>query len=100
MTQHRQYEVREITPGGRDGRVWEVRVLPESISYQVTATGRALTETPPGRQPHDGDWSEEEILAGIRHAIEKDLASPPEKIAGDSYAVRGTSSDLYDANGL
>lgn len=97
--EQRQMKWHEITPIGLDGRLWEVTILPEGISYRVMATGRDLSSTPTGTAPLNRAWTEQEIEVGLRGAVERDLVSPPQKVSGGSYEVSITSYDLYDANG-
>jgi len=98
MTQ-RDFGIRDVTPQTMDGKRWEVTVLPDRLTYIVTATGRALDGAPTGTETIGRAWSAQEMEAGVRAAVERDLVSPPGRVGAGPHEIDLTSYDLYEANG-
>lgn len=90
-------QVSETTAPGMDGRAWEVHDIERNRGFRVTLVGRSQTETPPGRSPIGRPFSQDEVDAAMGLAIERALATPPEKVGGTLYDVPVSSEDLYDS---
>jgi hypothetical protein len=89
-------QLTETGAGGPDGRAWEAHDVERNRGFRVTLTGRSLRDTPPGKKPLDRAFREDEIEGALGLAIERELVTPPEKVAGTLYNVALTSHDLYE----
>ena len=93
-------ELTEIEIGAGDFRRWQVVMDGKRPGFVAEATGRALTSTPGGSEPHEAPWAEEEIINGLVCAVEDALFSPlREKLDEGNVRLPVTAYDIYKANG-